>query len=70
MDVQREHKSVDIPRLQNPPSYHPAGLFLLQAYLVILFFFKALSVLPQPFSVGWGQHDMNKNENDELEVMM
>ncbi len=55
------------PRLQNPPSY-PAGLFLLRAYPVILFFLQSpgVPVLPRPFYGGRSQYNMNKNDNDEI----
>ncbi len=76
MDIQRDHKSVDIPTTSEsavlsgwsvPPSGISGDSIFLQS--------PAVSVLPRLFSGDQSQYDMNKNENDEiendeLEVMM
>ncbi len=76
IDVQREHKSIDIPSTSEsavlsvwsvPPSGISGDSIFLQN--------PGVSALPRPFSGGWSLCDKNKNEtdkieNDELEVMM
>ncbi len=68
MDVQREHKSFDIPSTSESAilsgwSVPPSGISDDSIFLQI----PGVSVLPRPFSGGWSQYHVNKNENDKIE---